>query len=281
MPSKANLGGVLTAFFTFVLMMAVANAPALADSSSKPRLKFGGATGGIIRAPNTNQDLDKGNAFAEAWLKLDVELWRQGDTVLKAFVLGNYVRDTKPFAYNNTTKGGVGISLATRPNDNLEITFSARYDWFRENKTAVRRQGWRCAIDYYYYKRWEQTEPKMFAGMSKRANVLKSYGTLAYPGSLIPGDKNVVLTLGAEYSAEYQIPDSKLLFIPFIDTHFSWDNDGNNYNNKLIPAVGVKLRKPIKNGEIFFGVKYEVDYRWVDKTVRTGPMIFAGWYKGF
>ncbi|MHA6263518.1 hypothetical protein ACXYMO_09965 [Arenibacterium sp. CAU 1754] len=244
-------------------------------------MKFSGATGGILRFPNTNQDIDDGNAFAEAWLKLDVELWRQGDTALKAFMLANYVGDSKPFAYNNTRKAGLGLSLSTRVTDNLELIFSARYDWFGERSTSIRRQGWRLAVDYYYYKYWAETDTKSVWGMTKRSNVLKSYGTLAYPGSLIKGDNNIVLTLGAEYSAEYQIPDTKLLFIPFVDAHFSWDKDGNNYNNKIIPAVGVKLRKPLKKGELFLGAKYEVDYRWVANTVDTGPMIFAGWYKGF
>lgn len=269
---------------TFAVLLAIASFGshhASAETSPTSRLKFGGATGGILRAPNTNQDLDEGNAFGEAWIKLDAELWRRGNTVLKAYTLANYVRDTKPYAYNNTAKIGAGLSLAMRPNDNLELTFSARHDWFKELSTPTRRQGWRFAVDYYYYKRWEKNEPARVMNLTHRANVLKSYGTLASPGSLVPKDRNVVLTLGAEYSGEYQLPNSELLVIPFVDAHFSWDKDGNNYNNKIIPAIGLKMRKPLKHGEIFWGVKYEVDYRWVDNTVDTGPMIFAGWYKGF
>lgn len=281
MSTQIGLSRVYTVFLSLLLALTAAGASAQENELSERRLKFGGATGGILRAPNTNQDLDENNAFGEAWIKGDVELWRKGETVAKAFILANYVRDTKPFAYNNTTKAGIGLSLAMRPHKNIELTFSARHDWFKELTSPVRRQGWRFAIDYYYYKRWEQTEPKNFGNLSKRANVLKSYGTLASPGSLIAGDNNVVLTVGGEYSSEYQFPNSDLLLVPFVDTHFSWDKDQNNYNNKLIPAVGVKIRKPLDKGELFFGVKYEADYRWVDKTMDTGPMIFAGWYKGF
>ena len=101
MPSKAYLGGALA-----VLLSLFLTTTAVAETPGRFQLNFSGATGGIIRAPNTNQDHDTGNAFAEAWVKLDLELWRQGNTVLKAFFLGNYVRDTKPYAYNNTTKAG-------------------------------------------------------------------------------------------------------------------------------------------------------------------------------
>ncbi len=254
---------------------------AKSDEEAKPKLKFSGATGGIVRFPNTNQEEDRHNAFAEAWIKADVELWRRDNTVLRAYVLGNYVRDTKPYDYNNTTKAGIGLSLSARPHDDLEVTLSARHDWFGELDSTTRREGWRVAIDYYYYKYFEAKEPRLFWGMTKRANVLKSYGTLEFPGSLVRGDDNLVLTLGAEYSADYVIPDSSLLMVPFVDVNFAWDVDANNYNNKLIPSIGVKMRKPLERGEIFWGVRYEVDYRWVENTVDTGPMVFLGWYKGF
>lgn len=240
-----------------------------------------GATGGIIRYPNSNQDHDAGNAFAEAWIKPDLELYRHDDTKIKAFVLANYVRDTKPFAYNNTRKAGVGLSIATRLGDHLEVTFSLRRDWFRELETTTRREGMRYAFNYYYYKYWPAHGEGELFGMPKHANVFKSYGSLESPGSLVEGDDNIVLPFGGEYSAEYTLGDTELLFVPFVDFHFSWDADENNYNNKAIPAAGVKLRRPIDKGELFIGVKYEVDYRWVKGTTDHGPMIMAGWYKGF
>ena len=257
--------------------------PAFAEAGSEDgvTLRFSGATGGILRFPNTNQDKDSGNSFAEAWIKSDIELYQSNDTRFKAFVLANYVRDSKPFAYNNTQKSGVGLSLSTRVGKHLELTFSARYDWFRELETTTEREGMRYAIDYYYYRYWPDQEGKSLWGMEKRANVFKSYGTLEYKGSLIKGDDNVVLTVGGEYSTDYAFDDSKWLFVPFVDMHFSWDVDQNNYNNKIIPAVGAKLRRPVEKGEIFVGVKLEADYRWVDGTLDTGPMVFAGWYKGF
>lgn len=265
-----------------LLTMFAAIPLASATLAESPNQKFfGGATGGILRFPNTNQDRDSGNSFGEAWLKLHATLWSRGDTKLQAYGLANYVRDSKPFAYNNTQKAGVGLYFSTRLGDHLHLGFSARHDWFEELATPTRRQGWRYAIDYYYYRYFPAKKEQTLWRMTKTANVFKSYGTLETPGSLQPGDDNVVLSIGGEYSADYSIPDSKLIFVPFVDTHFVWDADGNNYNNKLIPAIGAKLRYPLVNGEVFFGVKYEVDYRWQKDTLAQGPMIFLGWYKGF
>jgi hypothetical protein len=273
-PLRGTLRRLNFSAITILTILTLAST-ALAESP------FGGATGGILRFPNTNQDKDSGNGFGEAWIKLNATLWSNGDTKLQAYGLANYVRDTKPFAYNNTKKAGLGVYLSTRLGEHLHLGFSARHDWFEELFTPTRREGWRYAIDYYYYRYVPAETQKTLWGMSKTANVFKSYGTLESPGSLQSGDDNVVLSIGGEYSTDYSIPDSELIFVPFVDMHFTWDADGNNYNNKIIPAIGAKLRYPVTKGEIFFGVKYEVDYRWQKDTLDKGPMIFLGWYKGF
>jgi hypothetical protein len=69
--------------------------------------------------------------------------------------------------------------------------------------------------------------------------------------------------------------------VPFADLHLGWDRDGNGYNTKVIPAVGIKLRNPIRNGELFAGINIEADYRPISGSLSTGPMIFAGWYRGW
>ncbi len=248
--------------------------------SITPKITFPGATGGILRFPNTNQDSDEGNAFAEAWLKQGVQVWQKGDTKLQFFYLGNYVRDTEPNPWNNSTKHGLGVQLSTRLGDHLELTFSARHDWYTELESGLEKSGWRFAVDYYYY-RYFPKEGGGFGPFDRVSSVFKSYGTLAAPGSLEPGDTNVVLTVGGEYSLEYKIGDSPWLMVPFADMHFSWDKDQNNYNNKAIPAAGVKVRRPITKGELFAGAKIEADYRWVEGTLDIGPMVFAGWYRGW
>jgi len=270
----------IAALMLAITTLATPSAHAELSDVSEFKLSFPGATGGILRFPNTNQDKDEGNAFAEAWLKQGIQFWQRGDTKIQAFYLGNYVRDTEPYPWNNSTKHGVGLQLSTRLGDHLELTFSVRHDWYKELESGFSRKGWRFAIDYYYYRYF----PKDGGGrgpFSHKANVFKSYGTLASPGSLEKGDDNIVLTIGGEYSADYKIGESDWLIVPFVDFHMSWDKDQNNYNNKAIPAVGLKFRKPIKNGELFGGVKLESDFRWVADTVDTGPIVFAGWYRGW
>ena len=257
-----------------VVLGLAAPQPAVAE------IRFPGATGGILRFPNTNQDEDKGNAFAEIWVKQGVEVWQSGSTKLQFFYLGNVVKDSHPYPWNNSIKHGLGVQLSTRPSDHLELTFSARHDWYREFSSGIKKSGWKLAIDYYYY-RYFPKEGELW-GMPHKANVFKSYGTLAWPGSLEPGDDNLVLTLGGEYSAEYGLGKTgKWLFVPFVDFHMAWDKDQNNYNNKYIPAAGIKLRKPFPTGELFAGIKIEVDHRPVAGTTHVGPMIFAGWYRGW
>lgn len=239
-----------------------------------------GATGGVLRYPNNNQLEEDGNAFGEAWIKQGLQFWQSGTTKAQGFYLGNLVRDTEPFGWNNAVKHGFGLQLSTRPTDHLELTFSARHDWSRELASGLSKQGWRLAIDYYYYQYVGRSGT--FLGQPHRANVFKSYGTLAVPGSLDEGDDNVVLSVGGEYSSELNLDaDGKVLLVPFIDLHLGWDQDQNNYNTKILPAFGVKVRRPLETGEFFAGVKVEADYRPITGSIDVGPIASAGWYYGW
>ncbi|WP_141137797.1 hypothetical protein [Actibacterium lipolyticum] len=243
--------------------------------------RFHGATGGILRFPNSNQPEDENNLFGEAWLKLAYSVAKTEKGNLSFYTLGNVVADTKPFAYNNTAKLGVGLSYSYQVSDALNISFSARHDWFQERTTDVRRSAMKYEMTYYYYRYWAaEPDDKMF-GLSRNAWIFKSYGTLAYPGSLEENDDNLVLTLGGEYSTDLQLGESKWLLSPFIDVDFAWDRDGNNYNNKIIPGVGAKIRRPIEKGEIFVSLRAQADYRWKAGTTDVKPGIHIGWYKGF
>lgn len=251
-------------------------------SASETRTdRFSGATGGIIRLPENLQPKNKGNLFGEAWAKFGLELARSDKSVTSLFTLGNFVFDSKGFGYNNTAKIGVGLSHSVQVSDALNVTLSARYDWFKERQTDVRRSGIRLAADYYYYKRWEAEPGTTRLRRPMIATVFKSYGTLAYPGSLEKNDTNLVLTIGGELSADLDLPETKWVLSPFADFDLSWDKDRNGYNNKIVPGLGVKIRYPLSTGELFAGVRFSADYRPIEDTLHTGPGIFLGWYKGF
>jgi hypothetical protein len=270
-----KVGGIA---FALGLLFACISAPARADSFPD---RLSGATGGIFRFPENLQPKNEGNLFGEAWAKLSYELDRTDRAVTSLFALGNFVADSRGFSHNNTAKIGLGLSHSIQVTDALNVTFSARYDWFMERDTDIRRSGIRLAADYYYYKRWEAGPGEKALRLPRIATVFKSYGTLAYPGSLEEGDDNIVLTLGGELSTDLDLPDADWILSPFADFDFSWDKDRNGYNNKIVPGIGVKVRYPLEHGEIFAGIRLSADYRPITGSVETGPTVFLGWYKGF
>jgi hypothetical protein len=243
--------------------------------------RISGATGGILRSPNDLQPENDGNLFGEAWAKFAFSLMKTEKTDTALFVLGNGVADSQGFSYNNTVKIGVGLSHSIQFNESLNVTLSGRYDWYKQSATGERREGLRLATNYYFYRRWEAAPDDRMLGLKRTATVLKSYGTLAYPGSLVDGDNNLVLTLGGELSADLDLPATEWILTPFADFDFAWDKDQNNYNNKFVTGIGAKLRYPLEKGEIFAGVRFSSDYRWIDRTFDTGPVAYVGWYKGF
>lgn len=272
--SRSQLAGGVFAALGLLLSTIPSNAGALPDG-------FSGATGGIVRTPENLQPKNDGNLFGEAWAKLAYELDRGEDTVTSIFTLGNFVADSKGFGYNNTAKIGIGLSHSIQVNDALNVTFSARHDWFAERGSNVRRSGIRLAVDYYYYKRWDARPGEKFLGKPRIATIFKSYGTLAYPGSLEKGDDNLVLTIGGELSADLDLNGTDWILTPFTDFDLSWDKDQNGYNNKIVPGFGLKLRYPLEHGEIFAGARLSADYRPIEGTLEAGPTLFFGWYKGF
>lgn len=259
------------------VLIVLAAGPAAAESP------WTGATGGILRYPNSNQAHDASNAFGEAWAKIDRTIHRTADDRVTVFVLGNAVTDTVGHAYNSTSKIGIGLSWSRQVTPALNMTLSLRRDWARERDTGLTQQGMRLALDYYYYRHW-QGQPGMRAlGLPVSGTVLKSYGTLAYPGSLRPGDRNLVLTLGGELSRDLDLGRGALLLTPFVDADAAWDSDGNDYNNKLVLGAGLKLRRPLPTGEVFAAARLQSDYRWQqdDDRLTLRPALHLGWYVGF
>ncbi|MFW2590240.1 hypothetical protein [Sagittula sp. SSi028] len=254
---------------------------------SAPASAFGedsrwhGATGGIVRFPNDNQPQEAGNLFGEAWLKLGYTIHKTDKLNFSVISLSNHVMDSAGKPWNNSNKTGLGLSLSWQASDALNLTFSARHDWYTERGNDFRLSGPRYAVDYYYYRYWGAEAGETMFGLDRSATILKSYGTLATPGSLEKGDRNIVLTLGGELSRDLKLSESDWILSPFVDVDFAWDLDGNDYNNKFIPGVGAKMRYPWKHGEFFAGGRLSADYRSVSGTTTVKPGLFLGWYKGF
>lgn len=237
--------------------------------------------GGIIRTPNNLQPEELGNLFGEAWFKADTTVLRFGKMDLKAFVQGNYLRDTKPFAWNNKAKFGAGFALGGNITDNLYIGFTLRHDKARELSTNRKESNTEIVANYYFYKAWNTPQLTEMFGQNFQNVVLKSWGDIKTPGSPTPGDRNVVLSTGGELGIEFGVKNAPITIIPHLGWDLLADTEKYNYNNKIIPELGVKIRYPLEKGEIFAGLKYGIDFRSVADTSHSGSTAFLGWYKAF
>lgn len=264
---------MLRLFFIFIFLVST---PIKADGIN---IQF--TMGGIIRTPNNLQPEESGNLFGEAWFKADTTLARFGKMDFKAFIQGNYLRDSKPFSWNNKAKFGAGLTLGGNITDNLYLGFTLRHDKARELTTGVKESNTEFVANYYFYKEWNSPYLTQMFGRSFSKVVLKSWGDVKTPGSSIPGDVNVVFSTGGELGIELDVKNTPLVIIP----HFSWDlladTEKYTYNNKIVPELGVKIRYPLESGEIFAGLKRGVDIRTVVDSTNTGSTVFFGWYKAF
>lgn len=242
---------------------------------------FSFSTGGGLRYPNTVQDKDGDNFFASGWLKAQAEFYKSDKAEFGAVIIGSLATDSKGFNWNNNARLGFGAYYKIRPAKGLSVTFNLRQEYYGEYSSSKRRNGLYASINYYYFKSFKPTSDFNILGMQYTGAELKSYGAIKYPGSLKDGDSNVTLKLGLEYGLKLAVPNSKLLVVPYASINLAADLDGNNYNNKVRPAVGFRVKYPLEKGSLFVGINAEADYRPINGTTDFGVQIAAGWYKKF
>jgi hypothetical protein len=243
--------------------------------------RWTGATSGILRFPNSNQSADDGNAFGEALGWVGYVLREDPDRMLAVYMHGFLSADSNAAPFNNVSKVGVGLRYRHRISKALTLTFTARHDWDERRPTGQRRQGLRFALDGFYYRYMPVQARRTWFGLPATAAVLKAYATLETPGSLAKGDGNVVLTFGGELADKVPLPDTKWRLAVFADMTGAWDRDGNSYNNKLIPALGLKFEHPLPKGSFYAGARVRADWRWVRGTLDVSPGLVIGWYSAF
>lgn len=262
----------------FVLaVLAWATPRALAQDGGR----WTGATSGILRFPNSNQSADDRNAFGEALGWIGYVLHDDPDRMLAVYAHGYLSADTNAAPFNNVSKAGVGVRYRHRVTKALTLTATVRQDWDERRPTGQRRQGLRFALDGFYFRYMPAQTRRTWFGLPVSATVFKAYATLETPGSLASGDDNVVLTFGGELAEKVPLPDTKWRLAMFADLAGAWDKDGNSYNNKLIPAVGVKFEHPLPKGSFYAGARVRADWRWVRGTVDVSPGLAIGWFSAF
>lgn len=240
-----------------------------------------GAVAGVIRTPNSNQPGDDQNTYGEALSWVGYRLYDTGRSRLALYSHAFVSADSNRAPYNNVNKVGIGLRYRFKLSKAVTLTFSARHDWDERRRTGHRRQGMRYAVDGFIFKYWSADRDETRIGLPVTARILKAYATLETPGSLRAGDDNLVLTFGGELSEKMRLPNTDLRLALFADVAGAWDLDQNNYNNKLIPAVGIKVEYPLEGGVIYAGARMRADWRWIRGTVDVAPGLVIGWFRAF
>jgi hypothetical protein len=249
-----------------------------ADGAWRPR--FYGETGGTLRFPNTLQLPDRLNAIGVTWIKGRFELYKTARSSFNLVAQGTYSRDTKPFVWNNSVTYGLGAELSVKLTENLRVKAIARHDWYIQSD-GVKKESTRYYLNYSFFKNWLRDEVKLDEKYRRVNYILAINGSLAVPSSLNIGDNNVLLTSTAELLTILRAKEKKISFTPYAKIDFSMDRDGNNYNNKVVPSVGLTIRYPLEKGQVLLGASYGADFRWIDGTRELGPSIFLKWNKGW
>ncbi|MEM6311619.1 MAG: hypothetical protein AAF754_16400 [Pseudomonadota bacterium] len=240
-----------------------------------------GSFAGTLRLPNSNQGEDQDNAFGEVLGKVGFALSETQKGRLAVFAHTILSTDSSGASFNNVNKAGVGVEYRWRVSKPLTLTFSARYDWSERRPTGLAREGARFQINAFYFRYWHGGGKETRLGLPVHSTVFKAYGSLYAPGSMAPGDDNVVLSYGAEVSERLDLPNVKWRVALFADLVGSWDADKNSFNNKIIPALGIRLERPLPGGSFFVGARLRADWRYVNRTLDIEPGLSLGWFRTF
>lgn len=261
------------------LFIALCISPLAASDFKFPKTKT--VTAGRIVSPYSLQPGDVGNTYFETFYRISLPIWKNKKAKVSIFMGGFYSRDSLYLTYNNKNKISVGVSYNRKLRKNLNLVASLQYDRDYRPLSATVKSGIRAKVSYFYYKSWWRNIPTDHKGWFRQKSWIKNWGQLTYPENLNVGNSNLTFETGAEIATGFVRPNRKLQYVPFVEINFAKDSYHLSFNNKLIPAIGFKLRRPVKNGEIRLGVKYAIDHRWIRGTTRHGTVFFGGWYKSF
>jgi hypothetical protein len=113
-----------------------------------------------------------------------------------------------------------------------------------------------------------------------------TWGSLTYPSSVIknsPENDNLLFQGKIEQGVDWVKFGSRKEFTlnTFASVNYSLDSQGLPYNNKVMPAAGVKVRMTGEWGVADLGVQYVYENRWKygeDQRSGSGVQAFLTWY---
>ncbi len=125
-------------------------------------------------------------------------------------------------------------------------------------------------------------------------------GPIGYPGSAwsvltvnpspirgTPEDNNVLLQGKVEQGVDWMRfgEDKRWRLNTYASVGYSWDKNGLAYNNKVVPAVGVKVSRDFESGVVDIGVQavHQRNFRGVTAgpSRGTGVQVYASYWFGW
>lgn len=111
------------------------------------------------------------------------------------------------------------------------------------------------------------------------------WGQLVYPAGLSQEEKDNTLLSGRfEQGADwFRFGDEKWKFNTYVALGYSMDTKELAYNNKLTPAVGVKVSRSFESGMVDLGLQLIHERRWKEPrdNSNTGVQVYASWWFGW
>jgi hypothetical protein len=266
-------------FCNFTVALLLITSSAFASSAKLPKPSY--VTGGSIRFPYSLQPGDQDNIYFETFFKASLPIWKVNKSKLNFFIRGFYSRDSLELTFNNRSKISVGFAYSVKLHKTFSVTASIKYDRDFRLLTGNKKSGFRANISYFYYKSWWRNKTGEHKRWFRQKTWARAWGVFTFPESLDTGNRNLAFITGLEAAAAYVRPKGKLQYVPFVELALALDSQKLSFNNKIIPAIGFKFRRPLKGGEINLGVKYAIDRRWINGTTQHGSLVFGGWYKAF
>ncbi len=266
-------------FSSFIAVLLLITSSAFASSAKFPKPRY--VTGGSIKFPYSLQPSDQGNTYFETFFKASLPIWKVNKSKLTFFIRGFYSRDSLELTFNNRSKISVGIAYSIKLHKTFSVSASLKYDRDFRLLTGDEKSGFRANISYFYYKSWWRNMPGNHKRWFRQKTWARAWGVFTFPENLNSVDKNLAFITGLEAATAFVRPKGKLQYVPFVELTLALDSKKKTFNNKIIPAVGFKFRRPLKGGEVNLGVKYAIDRRWIQGTTQYGALVFGGWYKAF
>jgi hypothetical protein len=112
-----------------------------------------------------------------------------------------------------------------------------------------------------------------------------TWGQLSYPAGLSREEKDNTLLAGRiEQGADwFRFGEDRWKFNTYVALAYTVDNRGLPYNNKLTPAVGMKVTRTFDSGVLDLGVQAIHEKRWRDDLngKSSGVQAYASWWFGW